>query len=110
MSGTSMSSPNVTGTVVCLISALKAQNILWSPYLVRLALEPDYQKIKIVLLLAMDSYRLLSYFRKNFRKMILTMILTISIKSTRGTAGSAIWFMCLADRPMVQACHLRDYN
>ncbi|KAM3717836.1 Tripeptidyl-peptidase [Dirofilaria immitis] len=86
MSGTSMSSPNVTGTVVCLISALKAQNILWSPYLVRLALEPDYQKIKIVLLLAMDSY------------------------STRGTAGSAIWFMCLADRPMVQACHLRDYN
>ncbi|KAM3727921.1 Tripeptidyl-peptidase [Dirofilaria immitis] len=39
MNGTSMSSPNVTGTVACLLSALKAQNILWSPYLVRLALE-----------------------------------------------------------------------
>ncbi|KAL3990463.1 Tripeptidyl peptidase II family protein [Acanthocheilonema viteae] len=39
MNGTSMSSPNVTGTVACLLSALRAQNISWSPYLIRLALE-----------------------------------------------------------------------
>ncbi|VDO17787.1 unnamed protein product [Brugia timori] len=39
MNGTSMSSPNVTGTVACLLSALKAQSISWSPYLIRLALE-----------------------------------------------------------------------
>ncbi|MCP9257992.1 Carboxypeptidase, partial [Dirofilaria immitis] len=30
--------------------------------------------------------------------------------STRGTAGSDIWFMCLADRPMVRSYHLRDYD
>uniref|UniRef100_A0A915PW83 Tripeptidyl-peptidase 2 n=1 Tax=Setaria digitata TaxID=48799 RepID=A0A915PW83_9BILA len=39
MNGTSMSSPNVTGTVACLLSSLRAQNIPWSPYLIRLALE-----------------------------------------------------------------------
>ncbi|KHN74920.1 Tripeptidyl-peptidase 2 [Toxocara canis] len=39
MNGTSMSAPNATGTVACLLSALKANGIAWSPFMVRLALE-----------------------------------------------------------------------
>uniref|UniRef100_F1KRN9 Tripeptidyl-peptidase 2 n=1 Tax=Ascaris suum TaxID=6253 RepID=F1KRN9_ASCSU len=39
MNGTSMSAPNATGTVACLLSALKANGIVWSPFIVRLALE-----------------------------------------------------------------------
>ena len=30
--------------------------------------------------------------------------------STRGTADSDIWFMCLADKPMMRSYHLRDYD
>ena len=30
--------------------------------------------------------------------------------STRGTADSDIWFMCLADKPMVRGYHLTDYD
>lgn len=30
--------------------------------------------------------------------------------STRGTAGSDIWCMCLAEGPTVQSYHLRDYE
>ena len=32
----------------------------------------------------------------------------VILLSTRGTAGSVNWFMCLADRPMVRGHHLRD--
>uniref|UniRef100_A0A915C9N7 Tripeptidyl-peptidase 2 n=1 Tax=Parascaris univalens TaxID=6257 RepID=A0A915C9N7_PARUN len=39
MNGTSMSAPNATGTVACLLSALKANGIVWSPFIIRLALE-----------------------------------------------------------------------
>jgi len=34
----------------------------------------------------------------------------LGLLSTRGTAGSDIWFMCLADKPMVRSYHLRDYD
>ena len=34
----------------------------------------------------------------------------VILLSTRGTAGSDIWFMCLADRPMVRSYHLGDYD
>ena len=34
----------------------------------------------------------------------------VILLSTRGTAGSDIWFMCLADKPMVRGYHLRDYD
>ena len=34
----------------------------------------------------------------------------VILLSTRGTAGSDIWFMCLADKPMVRSYHLRDYD
>ncbi|VDM98208.1 unnamed protein product [Thelazia callipaeda] len=46
MNGTSMSSPNVTGTVACLLSGLKAQNIAWSPYFIRLSLENTARLLK----------------------------------------------------------------
>ncbi|KAI1720264.1 subtilase family domain-containing protein [Ditylenchus destructor] len=39
MNGTSMSSPNVTGTTACLLSALKENSIPISPFRLRLALE-----------------------------------------------------------------------
>lgn len=32
----------------------------------------------------------------------------VILLSTRGTAGSDNWFMCLAERPMVRGYHLRD--
>ena len=34
----------------------------------------------------------------------------VILLSTRGTAGSDIWYMCLADKPMVRGYHLRDYD
>ena len=34
----------------------------------------------------------------------------VILLSTRGTAGSDIWFMCLAEKPMVRGYHLRDYD
>ena len=34
----------------------------------------------------------------------------VILLSTRGTAGSDIWFMCLADKPMVRGYHLTDYD
>jgi len=34
----------------------------------------------------------------------------VILLSTRGTAGSDIWFTCLADKPMVRRYHLRDYD
>ena len=39
-----------------------------------------------------------------------TVVATVILLSTRGTAGSDIWFMCLADKPMVRGYHLRDYD
>ncbi|KHJ99610.1 peptidase, S8/S53 family [Oesophagostomum dentatum] len=44
MNGTSMSSPNVAGAVACLLSKLRADNIEWSAFLVRLALENTAKK------------------------------------------------------------------
>ena len=40
---------------------------------------------------------------------VATVILIIFL-STRGTADSDIWFMCLADKPMVRSYHLTDYD
>ena len=34
----------------------------------------------------------------------------VILLSTRGTAGSDIWFMCLAEKPMVRSYHLRAYD
>ena len=34
----------------------------------------------------------------------------VILLSTRGTAGSDIWFMCLPDKAMVRSYHLRDYD
>ncbi len=34
----------------------------------------------------------------------------VILLSTRGTAGSDIWFMCLADEPMVRSYHPGDYG
>ena len=43
--------------------------------------------------------------------LLLNLIVAIVILlSTRGTAGSDIWFMCLADKPMVRGYHLTDYD
>lgn len=39
MNGTSMSSPNAAGNVACMLSGLKQQNLKWTPYTVRMALE-----------------------------------------------------------------------
>ncbi|KAK6024016.1 hypothetical protein OSTOST_10183 [Ostertagia ostertagi] len=39
MNGTSMSSPNTTGAIACMLSKLRSENIQWTPYRVRLALE-----------------------------------------------------------------------
>ncbi|CAI2345127.1 unnamed protein product [Caenorhabditis sp. 36 PRJEB53466] len=43
MNGTSMSSPNAAGNVACMLSGLKQQNLKWTPYTVRLALENTAQ-------------------------------------------------------------------
>jgi len=45
MNGTSMSSPNVAGCVALLLSALKAQNIPYSPYSIRRSLENTALKV-----------------------------------------------------------------
>ncbi len=34
----------------------------------------------------------------------------VILLSTRGTAGSDIWFMCLAEKPMVRSYHLGAYD
>lgn len=39
MNGTSMSSPNAAGNVACMLSGLKQNNLKWTPYTVRMALE-----------------------------------------------------------------------
>ncbi|VDO54799.1 unnamed protein product [Haemonchus placei] len=39
MNGTSMSSPNAMGAIACMLSKLRADNIPWTPYRVRIALE-----------------------------------------------------------------------
>ena len=39
MNGTSMSCPNATGAMACLLSALKAQGIAYTPHAVKRALE-----------------------------------------------------------------------
>ncbi|EGT48187.1 hypothetical protein CAEBREN_09688 [Caenorhabditis brenneri] len=39
MNGTSMSSPNAAGNVACMLSGLRQQNLKWTPYTVRMALE-----------------------------------------------------------------------
>ncbi|KAK5983257.1 Subtilase-type proteinase, partial [Trichostrongylus colubriformis] len=39
MNGTSMSSPNAAGAIACVLSKLRSENIPWTPYRLRLALE-----------------------------------------------------------------------
>ena len=39
-----------------------------------------------------------------------SVVATVILFSTRGTADSDIWFMCLADKPMVRSYHLTDYD
>ena len=38
------------------------------------------------------------------------MVAIVILLSTRGTAGSDIWFTCSAERPMVRSYHPRDYG
>ena len=42
--------------------------------------------------------------------MVIMVAIIVIMLSTRGTAGSDIWFMCLAERPMVRSYHLMDYD
>ena len=39
-----------------------------------------------------------------------TVVAIVILLSTRGIADSDIWFMCLADKPMVRRYHLTDYD
>ena len=53
-------------------------------------------------------------FRPSWDRLVLPywwhVVAMVILLSTRGTAGSDIWFMCLADKPMVRGYHLRDYD
>src|SRR5437016_10197753 len=42
-----------------------------------------------------------------FRSRVVAMVILLS---TRGTAGSDIWCMCLAEEPMGRSYHLWDYD
>ncbi|WKY15571.1 hypothetical protein Q1695_000781 [Nippostrongylus brasiliensis] len=46
MNGTSMSSPNATGAIACLLSKLLADKTEWSPYRIRLAMENTARKFE----------------------------------------------------------------
>ena len=53
-------------------------------------------------------------FRPSWDRLVLyycwRVVATVILLNTRGTAGSGIWFMCLADRPVARRYHLRAYD